>query len=118
FYKSKRSQRNSLMARKKSVFPSFPSRPSVNIFEASSILDPPSSAEIPRSAFRAPRFWQQSLSTLLIVALVLATTETNVQAQVYDPVFYYYHSDHLGSSNILVDRAGNIVQQYEYTAYR
>lgn len=35
----------------------------------------------------------------------------------YDPVFYYYHSDHLGSSTIMTDRQGDIVQQYGYTAF-
>ena len=29
-----------------------------------------------------------------------------------DPVFYYYHSDHLGSSNIMTDADGDLVQHY------
>ncbi len=53
----------------------------------------------------------------MIVALVLTTTPTNVSAQVFNPVFYYYHSDHLGSSNIITDRAGVRVQHYEYMAF-
>jgi RHS repeat-associated protein len=61
--------------------------------------------------------WQQSLSVLVIVALMLATTPLNVHAQIYNPVFYYYHGDHLGSSNILTDRSGNLVQRYENTAF-
>jgi RHS repeat-associated protein len=96
---------------------SLPLRPFVRPSAPSSILALPPSLDVPRSAFRAPRFWHQALSVWLIVGLVLATTETNVQAQVYPPVFYYYHPDHLGSSNILTDRNGVIVQQYEYTAY-
>ena len=35
----------------------------------------------------------------------------------YDPVFYYYHTDHLGSSSLMTDRDGQIVQQYGYTAF-
>jgi RHS repeat-associated protein len=34
-----------------------------------------------------------------------------------EPVFYYYLSDHLGSSNITTDRSGNVIQHYEYLAY-
>ncbi|MFH1441355.1 MAG: RHS repeat-associated core domain-containing protein, partial [Candidatus Omnitrophota bacterium] len=30
---------------------------------------------------------------------------------------YYYHSDHLGSSNIITDANGNLVQHCEYTPY-
>jgi RHS repeat-associated protein len=62
-------------------------------------------------------FWQQAVSVWLIAGLVLATTNTNVQAQTYAPVFYYYHPDHLGSSAILTDRTGNRVQHYEYMAF-
>jgi RHS repeat-associated protein len=61
--------------------------------------------------------WQQAVSVLLIVALFVAVTPTQVNAQTFDPVFYYYHGDHLGSSNILTDRQGNLVQHYEYTAF-
>jgi len=63
------------------------------------------------------RLWQQAVSFLSIAALILATSETRVEAQTYDPVFYYYHSDHLGTSNVLTDRAGLIVQHYEHGAW-
>ncbi|MFA5252665.1 MAG: hypothetical protein WC454_08800 [Phycisphaerae bacterium] len=37
---------------------------------------------------------------------------------VYDnPVFYYYHSDHLGSSNIMTDADGDLVQHYGYMPF-
>jgi len=32
-------------------------------------------------------------------------------------IFYYYHSDHLGSASVLTDRSGNEVQHYEYTPF-
>jgi RHS repeat-associated protein len=34
-----------------------------------------------------------------------------------DRTFIYYHGDHLGSSNIVTDRSGEIVQHVEYTPY-
>src|SRR5690606_2330639 len=33
------------------------------------------------------------------------------------PVFYYHYGDHLGSSNVMTDRAGVLVQHYEYSAF-
>jgi len=36
---------------------------------------------------------------------------------VYDPVFYYYHPDNLGSSQLMTDRDGDVVQQYGYTPF-
>src|SRR5262249_20352555 len=35
----------------------------------------------------------------------------------YDPVYYYYHGDHLGSTSVLTDRLGGRVQHHEYGAY-
>ncbi len=35
----------------------------------------------------------------------------------YDPVFYYYHPDHLGSAQLMTDRAGEVVQHYGYSPY-
>lgn len=58
--------------------------------------------------------WQQLVTFVSLSALILATTPTNVEAQTYNPVFYYYHSDHLGSSNVMTDRAGWMVQHYEH----
>ncbi len=61
--------------------------------------------------------WRQCFSVILIVALVFVTTPTEVEAQIYMPVFYYYHSDHLGSSNVMTDRYGSFVEHYEYNAF-
>ncbi len=60
--------------------------------------------------------WKQAVAVVSIAALVLAQTP-NAEAVTYVPVFYYYHADHLGSSNVLTDRAGERVQHYEYTAF-
>jgi len=76
-----------------------------------------SSSPSPISHLRSPKLWQQALSTWLIVALILGTTPTDVQAQTYTPVFYYYLDDHLGSSSVLTDRSGVVVQRYTYSAY-
>jgi RHS repeat-associated protein len=61
--------------------------------------------------------WMQLINVVLTVALFVAVTPTQVNAQTYDPVFYYYHGDHLGSSNVMTDRNGELVQHYEYTAF-
>jgi RHS repeat-associated protein len=61
--------------------------------------------------------WRQALSVLLITALVFTTTPTGVQAQSYNPVFYYYPQDHLGSSSVMTDRNGVVVEHYEYSAF-
>ena len=34
-----------------------------------------------------------------------------------DGKFYYYHSDHLGSSSLITDSVGNVTQQVEYLPY-
>ena len=47
---------------------------------------------------------------------MLATTP-NVEAATCSPVFYYYHTDHLGSSNVITDRSGLVAHHYEYGAY-
>ena len=80
-----------------------------------------SAFEIDLTARERRRFthplWQQSLSVFMMVALIFTTTPTEVHAQVYSPVFYYYIADHLGSSSVMTDRAGVLVQHYEYAAY-
>ncbi len=42
------------------------------------------------------------------------TTNTVIPAQAG---IYYYHSDHLGSSNVITDKDGNLTQYCEYTPY-
>jgi RHS repeat-associated protein len=61
--------------------------------------------------------WHQALSVLLIVAMVLATTNTDVHAAIPNPIFYYHVGDHLGSSNLVTDRNGALVQHREYWAF-
>jgi RHS repeat-associated protein len=33
------------------------------------------------------------------------------------PVFWYYHGDHLGSTNVITDRSGSMVWHYENYAF-
>ena len=66
--------------------------------------------------FSTVGWWHQFVTVFLIGIYFFVTTE-NVEAQVYTPVFYYYHNDNLGSSNVLTDRSGNRVQVYQYSAF-
>jgi RHS repeat-associated protein len=70
-----------------------------------------------RLRLRSYSFWTQLVSVILIPALLVAVTPTEVEAGQCAPVFYYYHSDHLGSSNVLTDRNGDVVRHYENYAY-
>jgi len=63
------------------------------------------------------RFSHSVVAVVLTVAIFFATTPEVRAVPTYDPVFYYYHSDHLGSSNILTDRCGELVQHFEYTGF-
>lgn len=60
--------------------------------------------------------WQRAISLLLIPAFLLTTVPAQA-AFVPGEVFYYYHSDQIGSSNVITDRSGNVIQQHEYKAY-
>jgi RHS repeat-associated protein len=71
----------------------------------------------PIAASPVRRFCVSLINVLLIVAFFLAVTPTNVQAVQCSPVFWYYHNDNLGSSNVLTDRQGNPVKHYEYYAF-
>jgi hypothetical protein len=57
---------------------------------------------------------------IILVSVFIACTPEICYADVgepdYDPVFYYYHSDHLGSSEIMTDRDGDLVQHYPDTS--
>ncbi len=60
----------------------------------------------------------QLMGVILVVGIFCATTpQVQAGVPVYGPVFYYYHGDHLGSSSILTDRDGDVVQHYEYTGF-
>mgnify|MGYP002622213303 FL=1 len=65
---------------------------------------------------RGAGLWRQAVAFCCILALMVATTPT-AQAQSVNPLFYYYHSDHLGSSSVLTNRDGERVQHYGYSAY-
>ncbi|MDO8303333.1 MAG: RHS repeat-associated core domain-containing protein, partial [Sedimentisphaerales bacterium] len=63
--------------------------------------------------------FKQMLVMAVLASVVLGSMPQDVYADTpaYDPVFYYYHSDHLGSSSVMTDRNGTLVQQYGYTAF-
>ena len=69
-----------------------------------------------RRWWRWGQVWRQ-LVTLTVLAAFVGAGTGNVEAATYSPVFYYYHADQLGSSNVLTDRAGNVVQHYEYGTF-
>jgi len=69
-----------------------------------------------RYAFKGVTLWHRAITFASISAFLGATCQT-ADAQSYNPIFYYYHSDHLGSSNIITDRVGNVVQHYEYSTF-
>lgn len=69
-----------------------------------------------RLLYRRTSVFRQLVTVLLIVGLFVGTTP-KAEAAIYTPVFYYYAGDHLSSSNILTDRAGDLVQHYEYTGF-
>ena len=70
-----------------------------------------------RRAFKPARLWWNQAVTFILISALLWTSTTTVEAATPNPVFYYYHDDNLGSSNVLTDRSGNVVQHYEYSAF-
>ena len=71
------------------------------------------------AVFYARNPWRQMAASVLITAFILGGIPQQAFAgePTYDPVFYYYHADHLGSSSIMTDRDGNLVQHYGYSPY-
>ncbi len=67
----------------------------------------------------APRELWRPLVTLISISAFLWNSTGTVEAAgpAYSPVFYYYSGDYLGSSNVLTDRSGNLVQHYEYSTF-
>ena len=63
--------------------------------------------------------WKQTILLMLMASVIVAGTPQTAfaDAPTYDPVFYYYHTDHLGSSTVLTNRDGELVQHYGYTAF-
>ena len=70
-----------------------------------------------RKAFGWSALWHQAVTVLMISAFLAGSIGEVEAAPVYSPVFYFYHPDALGSSNILTDRSGNLVQHYEYGTF-
>jgi hypothetical protein len=66
-----------------------------------------------RKALKPSCLWRHAV-TVISISAFLGVTTGDAEATTYSPVFYYYHSDNLGSSTILTDRSGNLVQHYEY----
>ena len=67
--------------------------------------------------FRQSVRWKQAVTLALISAFFWDSTPEALAAPAYGPVFYYYHNDNLGSSNVLTDRTGQMVQHYEYSTF-
>jgi RHS repeat-associated protein len=70
-----------------------------------------------KRALRGSLLWKQAVTFASISAFLLASTPEVHAAPAYGPVFYYYHNDNLGSSNVLTDRSGQMVQHYEYATF-
>ena len=70
-----------------------------------------------RRALRPMPLFRQAVTVTFISAFLFGSIGNADAAPAYNPVFYYYHPDPLGSSNILTDRAGNVVQHYEYATF-
>jgi len=77
-----------------------------------------SAFDVRRSRRFFPRFAVSLTSVVLTVALFLAFMPHHVHAAApCTPLFFYYHNDHLGSSNVITDRSGTLADHYEYTAF-
>src|SRR6185312_11490226 len=70
-----------------------------------------------KKSFHRSILWKQLITLVSISAFLWASTPEVHAAPTYSPVFYYYHNDNLGSSNVLTDRSGQMVQHYEYTTF-
>jgi len=57
------------------------------------------------------------LMGMMVAVFVAGTPELAMAAPTYDPVFYYYHGDHLGSASVMTDRDGLMVQRYGYRPF-
>lgn len=71
-----------------------------------------------RRALRPVCLFRQAVTVTFISAFLFGSVgNVDATTPTYTPVFYYYHPDPLGSSNILTDRSGNVVQHYEYATF-
>jgi RHS repeat-associated protein len=74
----------------------------------------------PSAIFYQRNPWRQVILTTLAGAVLLTSVPTAAYAgtPVYDnPIFYYYHPDHLGSSQLMTDADGDVVQQYGHSPF-
>lgn len=70
-----------------------------------------------RGALRFHSLWKQVVTLASISAMLWAGTGNVDASPAYNPVFYFYCTDYLGSSNVLTDNSGNLVQHYEYSTF-
>ncbi len=63
--------------------------------------------------------WKQIIIAMIIAAVFMGgfPMEAFAYSPAYRPVFYYYHADRLGSSSVMTDWSGAVVQHYGYTAF-
>jgi RHS repeat-associated protein len=63
--------------------------------------------------------WRQIIITMIIAAVFMGgfPMDAFAKTSAYRPVFYYYHADRLGSSSVMTDWEGDVVQHYGYTAF-
>ncbi len=63
--------------------------------------------------------WRQMVLLTMAAAVFLSSNPQAAYADTptYDPAFYYYHPDHLGSAQVMTDRNGELVQHYGYTPF-
>jgi RHS repeat-associated protein len=70
-----------------------------------------------RKALRPTSLWRSAVTVTIISAFLWASVGNAEAAPIYSPIFYYYHTDHLDSTNVMTDRSGNVVQHYEYATF-
>ena len=71
---------------------------------------------IVRTAWRPATLWRQAITFTCLVTFLFSGIP-NAEAATFNPVFYYYHPDHLGSANVITDSSGHQVQHFEYSAF-
>ena len=70
-----------------------------------------------KKVLRLTSLWRCAVTLILNASFSGPAQEPLRRHQVTHRFFYYYHGDNLGSSNILTDRTGQVVQHYEYATF-
>ncbi|MDX6766087.1 MAG: toxin TcdB middle/N-terminal domain-containing protein [Candidatus Methylacidiphilales bacterium] len=83
----------------------------------SAVLRHPSTVVGPYVPTPWKTFFVQVVCFLTFLSVFFCSFPAHAVNPVFTPVFYYYHSDHLGSSSIMTDRSGEVVQKYTYTPF-